>query len=239
MFSEPSAEHAAERAAEPAGSGPRPLRFPGPRTRPIVAERAERLVEAARDLANERQSAGFTVHEVAARAGSSLKGFYRCFAGKDDLLVALLAEDSRIGAEIFAERVDAHPTHADRIRAAVTGLFELCTLPGAEGYTRVLVSEHRRLSQERPDDLRAALAPIVAVIEHAVDDAARAGEAESADPARDAATVFSLVLDGIHDLSFGRVDPRDRAEYLWQFCGRALRVSESAPIASVPPKEEP
>ncbi|MFA5884304.1 MAG: TetR/AcrR family transcriptional regulator [Acidimicrobiia bacterium] len=231
MFSEPF--------PEPAQASARPLRFPGPGERPVVAERAEQLVEAARDLANERQSAGFTVHEVAARAGSSLKGFYRCFAGKDDLLVALLAEDSRIGAEIFAERVDAHATHADRIRAAVTGLFELCTLPGAEGYTRVLVSEHRRLSQERPDDLRAALAPIVAVIEHAIDGAARVGAVESADPARDAATVFSLVLDGIHDLSFERVEPRDRAEYLWQFCGRALRVSHSAPISHAPPKEEP
>ena len=202
-------------------------------------ERAGRLVAAARDLANERQSPGFTVHEVAARAGSSLKGFYRCFAGKDDLLVALLAEDSRIGAEILGEQVAAHGVPADRIRACVTHLFELSTLPGAEGYARVLVSEHRRLSQERPDDMRAALAPIVDVLAREIDTAARAGLAESPTPERDAETVFSLILDGIHDVSLGRVAPRDQAEYLWQFCGRALRISDPALISPAPPKENP
>ena len=207
-------------------------------------ERAERLVGAARDLANERQSASFTVHEVAARAGSSLKGFYRCFAGKDDLLVALLAEDSRIGADILTEQVAAHDDAADRMRACVTHLFELSTLPGAEGYARVLVSEHRRLSHERPDDLRAALAPIVDVLAREIDAAAASGHAESATPERDAETIFSLILDGIHDVSLGRIAPCDESEYLWQFCARALRVSDLAPMSPVPtaptpPPEEP
>jgi len=189
--------------------------------------RAQRLVAAARDLADEHQSAAFTVVEVATRAGSSLKGFYRCFAGKDDLLVALLADDSKIGAEMLAERVAAESSHAARLRTCMTGLFALCTLPDSEGYARVLASEHRRLSQERTDDLRAALAPIVEVIAHAVRDAALAGAAESTAPERDADTVFSLVLDGIHAVFYGRADADDQAEYLWQFCGRALRVADA------------
>ena len=43
------------------------------------------------------------VHGRAARgrAGLSLKAFYTCFRGKDDLLLALLAEDSRIGADVL------------------------------------------------------------------------------------------------------------------------------------------
>ncbi|HEV3452605.1 MAG TPA: helix-turn-helix domain-containing protein, partial [Acidimicrobiia bacterium] len=64
------------------------------------ADRLERLVVAARDLANETGSASFTVAQVAARAGVSLKVVYRYFASKDDLLVALLEEDSRIGAAL-------------------------------------------------------------------------------------------------------------------------------------------
>lgn len=195
---------------------------PIPAVRARSVERAGRLVAAARDLADEHHSAAFTVHEVAARAGSSLKGFYRCFAGKDDLLVALLAEDSATGASILAERVGARATHGDRLHTCVTGLFDLCTLPGAEGYSRVLVSEHRRLSQERPDDLAAALAPIVAVITTTIAEATAAGAAASDDPARDAETVFSLVLDGIHAVSFDRADAAERAAHLWQFCGRAL-----------------
>ena len=200
-----------------------------PAARARSRERAERLVAAARGLADEHQSAAFTVHQVAARAGSSLKGFYRCFASKDDLLVALLAADSRLGAEILAERVAAEPAHPARLRACVTGLLDLCTLPGAEGYARVLVSEHRRLSQERADDLAAALAPIVTVIADAIADAVRSGAATSSTPARDAETIFSLVLDGIHAVSFGRADAADLAAYLWQFCGRALGVADVDP----------
>jgi AcrR family transcriptional regulator len=209
MFSEPAAFE--------------PLR---PAVRARSVERAARLVASARELADEHQSAAFTVHEVAARAGSSLKGFYRCFTGKDDLLVALLAEDSAIGAGILDERLAAQSTHRDRLRTCVTGLFELCTLPDSEGYARVLASEHRRLSQERTDDLRAALAPIVEVIADTVRDAALVGAAASAAPERDADTIFSLVLDGIHAVFYGRADAADQAEYLWQFCGRALRVAD-------------
>jgi AcrR family transcriptional regulator len=174
------------------------------------------------------------VHEVVARAGSSLKGFYRCFAGKDDLLIAVLAADSRIGAEILAEHVAAAPTHAARLRTCVTGLFELCTLPGAEGYTRVLVSEHRRLSQERASELATALGPLVDVIATAITGAVAAGSATSASPRRDADTIFSLVLDGIHAVSFGRANAADHAAYLWQFCSRALNVATTP----APPSKE-
>lgn len=221
MFSEPAAAGAATSAPVIPGGAP----ISAARARSV--ERAGRLVAAARELADEHHSAAFTVHEVAARAGSSLKGFYRCFAGKDDLLVALLAEDSAIGAEILAERVAAGRSHRDRLHTCVTGLFDLCTLPGAEGYARVLVSEHRRLSQERPDDLAAALAPIVDVVAAAIADAVDAGAALSDAPARDAETIFSLVLDGIHAVSFGRADAAARAAHLWQFCGRALGATGS------------
>ena len=67
-----------------------------------IDDRPGRLVAAARDLANESGSANFTVAQVALRAGLSLKSFYRCFRSKDDLLVALLAAESQIGAAFLA-----------------------------------------------------------------------------------------------------------------------------------------
>src|SRR3954467_13307915 len=123
--------------------------------------RRQRLVDAARELATESGSAAFTVAQAAGRAGASLKGFYGCFAGKDELLLALLAEDSRVGATLVAERVSAQSAPGDRLRACVDALFELVALPGALGYAGVLVREHRRLDVERPDELRAALAPLI------------------------------------------------------------------------------
>ena len=86
-------------------------------------ERLERFLAAARDLANEQGSASFTVAQVTRQAGLSLKSFYRCFGGKDDLLVALLEEDSRLGAAILAEQVAAHADPAERVRAYLVGVF--------------------------------------------------------------------------------------------------------------------
>jgi AcrR family transcriptional regulator len=223
MFSDPALAPPQARAGAPA-----PLHV----TRARSVEREARLVAAARELADERHSAGFTVHEVAARAGSSLKGFYRCFAGKDDLLVALLAAESHVGAAVLSERIAASATPAARLRTAVTGLLDLSTVAGAEGYARVLVSEHRRLSQGRPDELGAALAPIVDVIATEIEEATGRGAAASATPRRDALTVFSLVLDGIHAVAFGRAEVGATAEHLWQFCGRALG-------ATAPDREAP
>jgi AcrR family transcriptional regulator len=191
----------------------------GPKARSV--DRLERLVGAARDLANETGSAGFTVAQASQRAGLSLKSFYRCFAGKDDLLVALLEEDSRLGAVLLAEMVDAHREPDARLRAYVVGVFELLTHPGALGYAGVLVREHRRLSEARPDELRRALAPMVDLLAREI-----ASAVATPDPARDAHTVFALVLEGIHEVTLGRVEPIDEATYLWRFCGSALRGAE-------------
>ena len=186
-------------------------------------ERLERLLDTARDLANETGSADFTIHQVCDRAGISLKGFYACFAAKDDLLIALLEEDTQIGATLIADIVHRHDDPDARLRAYLDGLFEMLTIAGALGYARVLVREQRRLSESRPDQLRRALAPLLAVLTTEIVRAADAGAITSADPARDAELVFALVLEGIHDVTLGRAEPLDEAAYLWRFCRSGLR----------------
>jgi hypothetical protein len=82
----------------------------------------------------------------------------------------------------------------------------------------VLVREHRRLSEARPDEMRRALAPMVDLLAREI-----ASARNTPDPARDAHTVFALVLEGIHEVTLGRVQPLDEATYLWRFCDNALR----------------
>ena len=197
----------------------------GARARSV--DRLDRLVSAARDLANETGSAGFTVSQVAGRAGVSLKIFYRYFASKDDLLVALLEEDSRLGAAILRERVDEHTDREARLRAYLTGVFELLTLPGALGYAGVLIREHRRLSENRPDELAAALAPIIDVFGDELAAGVTEGVVTSPDPHRDARLTFTLVLDGIHEVVVGRAEPLDQAADLWRFVRGGVRGDPS------------
>ncbi len=131
-------------------------------------DRPQELVAAARLLADETGSAAFTVAQLTSRAGVSLKAFYASFRSKDDLLLALLAEDSRIGAEVLAERIGDR-TGPDGLRAYVVELFAMLTLPGAIGYAGVLVRERRRLIESHDDELRDALAPLVDLLARHID----------------------------------------------------------------------
>jgi len=170
-------------------------------------ERAAGLVDAARARAEASGEAAFTAAADAERAGCSLKGFYACFASKDDLLVALLAAESALGAQILGPAIEAAP---DRLQGFVTGIFDMASLPWARGYARVLVQEHRRLAEARTGELDAALAPLVDMLTEIVGDA------------RDARTVFGLILSGLHDVALGRTDAGDAVEYLCRFCAGAL-----------------
>ncbi len=197
-------------------------------------DRLERLVDAARVLANETGSAAFTVAQVAARAGVNLKGFYLYFAGKDDLLVALLEEDSRLGAELVRAQVEAHTDPEARLRAAVTGALNLITWPGALGYAGVLIREHRRLSESRPEELNRALAPLIDVLADEVQGAVDAGVASATDARRVARTMFALVLEAIHEVVLGRAEALTEAEFVWEFCWHGV----GCPPASAVSEEE-
>jgi len=194
-----------------------------PDTRARDVERMERCIAAARELANETSSAAFTVAQIAARADVSLKSFYRCFTGKDELLLALLEDDSHIGARVLAERVGSCENAAAALHACVTELFALLSVPGALGYAGVLVREHRRLSEHYPLELRVALAPLVELIAEHI-----AAATSTADARRDAETMFRILLQGIDDVIVGRVDDAtELGEYLWAFCWQGLAPSTS------------
>jgi AcrR family transcriptional regulator len=176
-------------------------------------DRRQLLVATARALADETGSAAFTVAQLTTRAGVSLKAFYACFQSKDDLLLALLGEDGRMGAELLASHIGDR-SGPDAIHAYVSGLFEMLTPQGAVGYAGVLVREYRRLIEFHDDELRDAIAPLVDLL---------ARDIQSADPKRDARTMFGVLLDGIHDVVVGRVaDARELARYLERFCTKGV-----------------
>ena len=186
--------------------------------------RLERLLDAVRELTNEAEDASFTVAEVAARAGVSLKSFYRSFESKDDLLLALLEEESRTGAAMLRTALDRRSTPADRLERYVFALFKLARQ--APGYSHVLVREHRRLSVERPAELANALAPLVGLLEAEIGAAAVAGRAAPGDVTRAAETVFALCLYGLADVTLAGRDSNDVAASTWRFAAGGLRLTD-------------
>jgi AcrR family transcriptional regulator len=175
--------------------------------------RPERLLQAARDLANETGGAAFTVAQVTAKAGLSLKSFYQCFKGKDELLIALIAADSRRGAGVLATRLgDRKGAHG--LHAFITQMFEFVSIPEARGYASVLVREYLRLNEHYGEEQFAAIAPVLDVL---------AGCLETEQPQRDALTIFAVLLGGIYEVLVGNVaDSSSHAEYLYNFCAHGV-----------------
>jgi TetR/AcrR family transcriptional regulator len=208
-------------AGASAGVGLRSL----PDTRSRQAEVAGRLVESARELVWDAGGPGFTVNQVVTRAGTSLKSFYHCFTGKDELLVALFQDDARRGADALASMVDVQCDPLERLRLVVIGLFRFLTVEGRLPYAAALVQEHLRLTQSHPDELRGVLEPFVGIFEDAVTAAQASGAVRAGDARRDARTLFHLVLSHLHALICHQIDdpPTDVAEHLWAFCAAALR----------------
>ena len=161
---------------------------------------ADRLVDAARARMWESGVAAFTVTQVVADAGTSLKSFYRCFAGKDELLVALFEDDARRGAAALAAMVESEHDPVERLRAAVVGLFRFITVDGRLPYAAALVREHLRLAESRPDELRKVLTPFVDLFSHELRLAQGLGAVRAGDTERDARTLFHLVLSHLHAL---------------------------------------
>jgi AcrR family transcriptional regulator len=180
-------------------------------------ERLERILAATRELSDAHADASFTVAEVAERAGVSLKSFYRSFTGKDDLLLALLEEDSRAGAAMLRDALDRTADKDAYVERYVRTLFKLAR--EAPGYSRVLVQEHRRLSVERPADLAAALAPLVDLLREQI-----ATGTTVADPERSAEIVFAVLLDGLADVTLAGRDSKEVVASVWQFVAGGLRL---------------
>lgn len=183
----------------------------------VAAERAALLVDSARALANERGDASFTIADVATRAGVSLKGFYATFSSKDELVIALLAADTVRGALLIGAAADRHDDPEERLRAWIRELLVLAALPEAFAYGALLARETRRLAQTHPDELGAALAPLLEALRHLLRDV---GSPRSS---RDALTVFGMVLDAVQRVTARTVEPSEYAEYLADFVIAAVR----------------
>lgn len=181
--------------------------------------RARRLVDAARRLATSGSSS-FTVADVAEEAGVSLRSFYRHFGGRDELLLALFEEEALTGASMLRGLVgdDVAPP-IERVRRCVEALCDL-VVTGSD-YASMLVREHLRLGDERPEEMRAALAPLLDVLAGELASAADAGELRATDRF-DAATVLALVLTHVQTAVLLAPDEPRPAERVWQFCRAAL-----------------
>jgi AcrR family transcriptional regulator len=193
-------------------------------------QRAQRILDAAFDLTDERGTTEFTILEVTARAKQSLRSFYQYFDGKDQLLLALFEETIREAVDELQAAVDAERDPLARLRAFVVSLHELCD-PGLaasrpDAHNRRPISDFSlQLVGDHPQRVQATFLPISRMLADLLDAAHRAGAIQVSDVRRATTLVLrAAIYNWFEDRLVRSMGPHITAEDSWQFCFHGLRA---------------
>jgi len=193
----------------------------------------QRFLDAAFELVNASDRRDFTVQEVVERSGQSLRSFYQYFGGKNELLLALFEETVRSTAEHLAASVADVDAPGERLHRFVVEYYRLCRPVGGRGDRPgdvpgpVLVEFAQQLLTAQPAEAARVFAPLVALFERLLDDAAAAGVLrEGLDRRSVAGTVLEVVMFNAFAATIGgapvKDDATEAAEDLWDLLFRGI-----------------
>jgi len=189
---------------------------------------ALRLVAATVELVDELESSSFTVQDVLDRAGISLQTFYRHFAGKDELLLAVLEEIVTDSSEEFQRYGVASNDPVVNLEQVVKGPF---IYPRPPGIARWTLREHMRLLEDYADEVRRADLPFADALTEKIEAAQTAGRFPGVGARVAAELINDFVRVRYHVFTLGLVErtAEEEAEEIWQFCLAALTRNEARP----------
>ncbi len=137
------------------------------------------------------------VADIVREAGLSNQAFYRHFAGKDDLLLTLLADGRERLARTVERRMESATGREARVRAWVTAVLDQARDPQAAAATRPFVANSDRLAVDHPDEVRRSREDMLAPLATTVGDA-------------NALAVYHLTMGVMHDAISARRAPARR-----------------------------
>ncbi len=155
------------------------------------------LLDAALEVMRSDDTIDPRVTDIVSTAGLSNQAFYRHFRGKDELLLALLA-DGRERLTTTVERRMARATDdAARVRAWVEVVLAQARDAKAAAATRPFVANADRLGQAHPEEAERSRTRLVAPLAVVVGD-------------DDAVAVYNLAMGAAHDAIIERRVPTNR-----------------------------
>jgi len=200
-----------------------------------ILERSRRIVEAAYLLLEQDGLDGLTIRSVLKKTGLSRRAFYERFEGKDELMLAVFEQTIRLAAGHYRDQIAPLKDPLERLELIVTsialGRSADMPVPSTPSTRRsaAMSREHLRLAQSRPDELQAALNPLLELIVQQLAEGMSVGAVRSADPWRLATLLYNLVSTTVHTELLAHEtsapDPARKAllaQDLWMFCMRAI-----------------
>lgn len=198
--------------------------------------RAVQIIAAAYALLEEEGLEGLTIRAVLARTGLARRAFYERFAGKDDLVLAVFEQTLARAAKWFGAEAARADNSMDRLQLVVNGIvLGRMGISGdqdpapSDRRSAALSREHLRLADARPQDLQAALSPLLVLLTDIVTEGMADGTFRPADPALQARLVYNLVSTTVHTellshegLAPDRAARQSLATHIWDFCRCAV-----------------
>jgi len=175
-----------------------------------AAAEVRRLMDAALDVMRRHDTIDPSVRDIVRAAGSSNQAFYRHFASKDALLLALIDDGRRRLCDTLDRRLARTASAAAARDAWVGGLLAQCTDVTAAAATRPFVVNADRLATRFPDDTTASAERVIARLRPHLADA------------RDAVLAYDLVMAVVHRHLLARSHPtRAECTHIVEFVTRA------------------
>jgi AcrR family transcriptional regulator len=162
-----------------------------------------------------------SVRDIVRTAGLSNQAFYRHFASKDALLLAVLSDGQRQLVEYLRARVRAKAEPAEQVRSWIEGVMAQARATRAADATRPFALNGARLAARFPADLAATRDELIETVWPSI--CALGGTRQ------DASFICELALARMNDAIAHRRRPHpDEVRNLVEFCLAGLRHSATA-----------
>ncbi|MFL0274555.1 TetR/AcrR family transcriptional regulator [Mycobacterium sp. SMC-19] len=185
------------------------------RQREATAE-VERILAAAVTVLERTAPEPPRVCDIVAEAGSSNKAFYRYFAGKDDVILAVMERGVALVVSYLEHQLAKEPTPQAKVASWIRGALAQLSDPHLLSLSRA-ASTQLAVSADRPRSDEDILAPLRDLLTAPI--SALGGD----DPRRDADLVFGATLSTMRGyLNSGRRPKRADVDHLVSFCLRGL-----------------
>jgi AcrR family transcriptional regulator len=207
-------EHLADRAVE----------------RTVAGRRVEyglemrRIVDSTFSLIERTGSLDPSMREILAEAGLSTQAFYRYFASKDELMLALLDEGRRRMVETLQRRMSRSSDPSEQIGAWIEGVMAQAGNTAAAARTRPWVLSEQRLAELFPIEQEASVELLIGLLREPIARLQESQEKQKLDVTTTATMVYRLTFATLRShLVAGNRPAAKESEALVGFCLRGVR----------------
>jgi AcrR family transcriptional regulator len=194
-----------------------------------IVGRGDKLIAAAYEQLSECGLEGLTVRPVLERAGLNRRAFYERFTGKDDLVLAVFTQALQSVADECRAAAERLRDPMETLRFMVRHLVVADTIDPRRKVGAALCREHIKLAAARPNELRLALQPLIAVFSAQLAAAMSSGQVRDGSPDQLAYFIYNLVSTTAHAEILAGETKRPTAasraklaDELWEFCRCAI-----------------